>query len=190
MINRFDMAKQTAVLKEVSVKGIGLHNGNKSVVVFKPAPNAEYDIRFVRTDFPNKFEIEAVWSNASSGLTVRGSVIENTGVRIYTIEHIMSACFALGIDNLIVEINNNEPPILNGSAKIFAEALLKGGLKEFDTSRKFYVLKEPVNFFEAGKTRISVYLPDQFEIECTIGFDHPFLWFQQMSLKDLNRIST
>ncbi|MDR0820015.1 MAG: UDP-3-O-acyl-N-acetylglucosamine deacetylase [Endomicrobium sp.] len=180
------MAKRTTILREVSVEGIGLHTGNNSVAVFKPAPNAEYGIRFVRTDLPNKPEIKAVWSNASSGLAVRGSIIEKNGVRIYTIEHIMSACFALGIDNLIIEINNNEPPILDGSAKMFAETLLKGGVKEFDALREYYVLKEPVHF-EAGKTKISAYPSDRLEIECIIGFDHPFLRFQQMSLKSLDK---
>ena len=186
MVNIFDMAKQTTVLTEVSVEGIGLHTGNKSVVVFKPAPNAEYGIRFVRMDLPNKPEIKVIWSNASSGLAVRGSVIERAGVKIYTIEHIMSACFSLGIDNLIIEINSDEPPILDGSAKMFAETLLKGGVKEFGALREYYVLKEPMHF-EAGKTKISAYPSDHLEIKCTISFDHPFLRSQQMSLKDLNK---
>ncbi|MDR3256288.1 MAG: bifunctional UDP-3-O-[3-hydroxymyristoyl] N-acetylglucosamine deacetylase/3-hydroxyacyl-ACP dehydratase [Endomicrobium sp.] len=179
------MAKQTTISKEISIEGIGLHTGNKSIVNFKPAPNAGYGIKFIRTDFSEKPEIEALWSNAATGLAIRGSVIEKNGARVYTVEHIMSACFALSIDNLIIEINNNEPPILDGSAKIFTETLLKGGIKEFDVPKEYYVLKEPVHF-ESGKTKISAYPSDKLEVECTIGFDHPFLKFQQMSLKNLN----
>jgi UDP-3-O-[3-hydroxymyristoyl] N-acetylglucosamine deacetylase/3-hydroxyacyl-[acyl-carrier-protein] dehydratase len=180
------MANQTTVSKEVSFGGAGLHTGNKSRVVFKPAPHANYGIKFIRTDLQGKHEIEAVWFNASAGLAIRGSVIEKNGVRIHTIEHIMSACFALGIDNLVIEINNNEPPILDGSSKIFAETLLSGGIKELSAPREYYTIKEPVHF-ESGKTKISAYPSDHLEIECTIGFDHPLLKFQQMTIKNLNK---
>jgi UDP-3-O-[3-hydroxymyristoyl] N-acetylglucosamine deacetylase/3-hydroxyacyl-[acyl-carrier-protein] dehydratase len=179
------MAKQTTILKEISIEGIGLHSGNKSIVVFKPAP-ARHGIKFVRTDLQNKPEIAALYSNVASGLTVRGSVIEKDGVRIHTIEHIMSACSALGIDNLIIEINNNEPPILDGSAKIIMETLLKSGLKELDSPKQYYVIKNPVHF-ESGKTKITAYPSDKLEIDCTIGFDHPLLKFQQMSFGNISK---
>lgn len=179
------MAKQTTILKEVSIEGIGLHTGNKSIVVFKPA-TVGHGIKFVRTDLQNKSEIAALYSNVASGLTVRGSVIEKDGVRIHTIEHIMSACSALGIDNLIIEINNNEPPILDGSAKIIVETLLKSGLKELDSPKQYYVIKKPIHF-ESGKTKITAYPSDKLEIDCTIGFEHPLLKFQQMSFGDISK---
>jgi UDP-3-O-[3-hydroxymyristoyl] N-acetylglucosamine deacetylase/3-hydroxyacyl-[acyl-carrier-protein] dehydratase len=180
------MANQTTISKEVTVSGVGLHTGNKNIVTFKPAPCADYGIRFIRTDLDEKCEIQAVWSNAVAGLAIRGSVIEKDGVRIHTIEHIMSACCALGVDNLIIEINNNEPPILDGSSKIFAEAILSGEIKELDAPKEYYTIEEPV-FFELGKTRISAYPLDHLEIECTIGFDHPLLKFQQITIKNLNK---
>ncbi|GHT36314.1 bifunctional enzyme LpxC/FabZ [Endomicrobiia bacterium] len=180
------MANQTTISKEISVDGVGLHTGNKNIVTFKPAPHAGYGIRFIRTDLQKKHEIEAVWSNAVVDLAIRGSVIEKNGVRVHTIEHIMSACFALGIDNLIIEVNNNEPPILDGGSKIFAETILSGGMKEFNAPKEYYTIKEPVHF-ESEKTKISAYPSDHLEIECTIGFDHPFLKFQQMTIKNLNK---
>jgi UDP-3-O-[3-hydroxymyristoyl] N-acetylglucosamine deacetylase/3-hydroxyacyl-[acyl-carrier-protein] dehydratase len=179
------MTKQTTILKEVSVKGVGLHTGNKSTVLFKSAP-AGFGIRFVRVDLPNKPEIEALYSNTVSGLAVRGSVIEKDGIRIHTIEHIMSACSALGIDNLIIEIDNNEPPILDGSAKIISETLLKGEIKELDAPKQYYVIKKPM-IFESGKTKITAYPSDKFEIDCSIGFDHPLLKFQQMCFENINK---
>jgi UDP-3-O-acyl N-acetylglucosamine deacetylase len=181
------MIRQTTILKETSLEGIGLHSGAKSVVVFKPVIQAGYGIRFIRADLPSKPEIEAIYKNTATGLAVRGTVIEKDGVRVHTIEHIMSACAALSIDNLIIEINNNEPPILDGSSKIFAETLLNAGVKELNnTQREFYTINDPV-YFESGKTKISAYPSDHLEIECTIGFDHPFLKHQSLSLADLNK---
>jgi len=180
------MARQTTILREVYVEGVGLHTGDKSIVIFKPAPYANYGIKFVRIDLPNKPEVEAICSNISPELTIRGSVIEKNGVRVHTIEHIMSACFGLGIDNLVIEINNNEPPILDGGSKTFTETLLKGGLKEFNFPKEYYIINEPI-YFELGKTKISAYPSDKLEMECTIGFNHPFLKFQQMSFSGLSK---
>ncbi|MDR0724259.1 MAG: UDP-3-O-acyl-N-acetylglucosamine deacetylase [Endomicrobium sp.] len=180
------MTRQTTILRETSLEGVGLHTGNKSVVIFKPVMRADYGIRFIRVDLPNKPEIQANYKNTTTGLAVRGTVIEKDGVRIHTIEHIMSVCAALSIDNLIIEINNTEPPILDGSSKIFTETLLNAGVKELDKEKEFYIIKESVHF-ESGKTKISAYPSDNLEIECTIGFDHPFLQYQKLSLADLNK---
>lgn len=179
------MAKQTTILNEVFVEGIGLHTGNKSKVVFKPAA-ANTGIKFIRVDLPDKPEIEAIWSNAALGMAVRGSVIEKNGARVHTIEHIMSSAFALGIDNLTIEIDNNEPPILDGSAKVFADTLLSGGIKELDAPKEYYVIDEPIHF-ETGKTKISAYPSDKLEIECSIGFDHPFIKHQEMKVPEINK---
>ncbi|MCL2144157.1 MAG: bifunctional UDP-3-O-[3-hydroxymyristoyl] N-acetylglucosamine deacetylase/3-hydroxyacyl-ACP dehydratase [Endomicrobia bacterium] len=175
------MAKQTTIQKEAQVEGIGLHTGNKSTVVFKPA-QAGYGIKFIRVDLPEKPEIEAIWQNAVTGMAVRGSVIGKGDARVHTIEHIMSSACALGIDNLQIEINNNEPPILDGSARLFADALMKAGIKELDAPKEYFIITEPFHF-EAGKTKISAYPSDKFEIDCAIGFEHPFLKHQQISLE-------
>ncbi|MDR3111606.1 MAG: UDP-3-O-acyl-N-acetylglucosamine deacetylase [Elusimicrobiota bacterium] len=180
------MIKQTTINSEISVEGIGLHTGNKSIVVFKPAPFANHGIKFIRTDLKNKPVVEAIWSNAAFGLAVRGTVIEKDEVRIHTIEHIMSCAFALGIDNLIVDINNSEPPILDGSARHFAEALSEAGIKEFDILREFYILNEPV-IFEAGKTKISAFPSNELAIECSISFSHPQVKFQSKSIKNISQ---
>jgi len=171
------MSKQTTIAKEVVLEGIGLHTGNKSKIVFKPAP-ADYGIHFIRVDLPNKPDIKADWQNLSGDVAIRGTIIEKDGVKIYTIEHILASCSALQIDNVLIEIDNSEPPILDGSAKIIAEELLKAGIKELEAERTYYGLKEPVSF-KNGQTEITAYPSDNFEIECTIGFDHPFLSHQE-----------
>lgn len=175
------MAKQTTIQKDVRIEGIGLHTGNKSAVVFKPAA-AGYGIRFVRADLPDKPEVEARWENAVTGMAVRGSVIGKGNARVHTIEHIMASCCALGIDNLKIEINNNEPPILDGSSRIFTDILMSAGIKELDAPRQYLTIEEPVHF-ESGKTKISAYPSDKFEIDCAIGFDHPFITRQQIKLE-------
>ena len=173
------MAKQTTIAKEISFEGVGLHTGNKCKITFKPAQE-NTGIHFVRTDLANKPDIKADWNNLSTEAAIRGTTIQsqNSDVRIHTIEHILSSFYGLQIDNVIVEIDNNEPPILDGSAKLLAEKILEVGIKELECEKEFYTIKEPINF-ENGKTKITAYPSDKLEIECVIGYDHPFLSNQQ-----------
>lgn len=171
------MAKQTTIEKEFSIEGVGLHTGNKSKMVFKPAEK-NTGIHFIRVDLPNKPDIKADWNSLSTGVAIRGTTIQSGDVQIHTIEHILSACFALEIDNLIIEIDNNEPPIMDGSAKVIAQKIMESGIKELDADKDFYTLKEPVTFI-SGNTKIVAYPSDKLEIDCTIGYDHPFLSNQQ-----------
>lgn len=173
------MAKQTTIEKEFFIEGIGLHTGNKSKMVFKPA-GVNTGINFVRVDLPGKPSIKADYNNLSTEVAVRGTTIQSGDVQIHTIEHILSTCFAFGIDNLIIEIDNNEPPIMDGSAKIVAQKILESGIKELDVDKDFYIIKEPVTF-TSGNTVITAYPSDKLEIDCTIGYDHPFLSNQQAS---------
>jgi len=175
------MAKQTTIEKEFSIEGVGLHTGNKSKMLFKPAEK-NTGIHFIRVDLPNKPDIKADWNSLSTGVAIRGTTIQSGDVQIHTIEHILSTCFALGIDNLIIEIDNNEPPIMDGSAKIIAQKILESGIKELDADKEFYTIKEPVSF-TAGSTKIVAYPSDKLEIDCTIGYDHPFLSHQQTSFE-------
>ncbi len=175
------MAKQTTIEKEAVIEGVGLHTGNKSKMIFKPAEK-NTGIHFIRTDLPEKTDIKADWNSLSSGVAIRGTTIQQGNVQIHTIEHILSTCFALGIDNLIIEITNNEPPIVDGSAKIIAQKILEAGIKELDEEKEFYVIKEPVTFTD-GKTKITAYPSDKLEIECSIGYDHPFLAYQHAAFE-------
>ena len=171
------MAKQTTIEKEFSIEGVGLHTGNKSKMVFKPAEK-NTGIHFIRVDLPNKPDIKADWNSLSTGVAIRGTTIQSGDVQIHTIEHILSACFALEVDNLIIERDNNEPPIMDGSAKVIAQKIMESGIKELDADKDFYTLKEPVTFI-SGNTKIVAYPSDNLEIDCTIGYDHPFLSNQQ-----------
>ena len=171
------MAKQTTIAKEVSFEGVGLHTGKKCKIVFKPA-SENTGIHFIRVDLPNKPDIKADWNSLSTEAAIRGTTIQSQDVKIHTIEHILSAFYGLQIDNVIVEIDNNEPPILDGSAKLFCDKILEVGIKELNADKEFYVIKEPITF-TAGNTKIVAYPSDKFEIDCTIGYEHPFLSNQQ-----------
>jgi len=175
------MAKQTTIEKEFTIEGVGLHTGNKSKMVFKPAEQNS-GIHFIRVDLPNKPDIKADWNSLATGVAIRGTTIQSGDAKIHTIEHILAACFALNIDNLIIEINNNEPPIIDGSAKVIADKIMEVGIKELDAEKEFYVIKEPI-IFTSGNTKITAYPSDKFEIDCTIGYEHPFLSNQKASFE-------
>lgn len=178
------MSKQTTIAKEVSVQGIGLHTGKDSKVIFKPAAVGE-GIRFIRVDIEPRAEIEAVWQNTVSSQSVRGSVIEKGGAGVYTIEHILACANGLGIDNMTIEINSNEPPILDGSAKLFAKTLSEAGKIELEGQRQFFTIEEPLSV-EFGKTGYHAYPCERLEINCSINFDHPFLQGQSIVIPEIN----
>jgi UDP-3-O-acyl N-acetylglucosamine deacetylase len=179
------VVKQNTVDKEVSLEGIGLHTGKISKITLKPATDNK-GIRFIRVDLPVKIEIEASWQNAVSSQAVRGSVIAKDGAIVYTIEHIMACANAFGIDNLIVEIDSSEPPILDGSAKLIAQAFLDAGKRELSADKLIYTIQKDMRF-EFGKSVYSIFPCERFEIQCSIVFDHPYLQHQQFAITNINQ---
>jgi len=173
------MEKQTTISREVSLKGVGLHTGNLCTVTFKPAP-ADAGVKFTRTDKPSKPSIAANFKHVL-GVT-RGTVIGNSEFQVHTVEHILSTCMAMKIDNLEICLTNNEPPVLDGSAVEFAQKLKEAPIIEVDAPRRYVTLTEPV-FLESGKTKLAAYPSDNLSVDCTIGYDHPFLTHQQASFE-------
>ena len=125
---------QNTIGKACSFEGKGLHTGTYSHMKVLPAP-AGSGIRFIRTDIPSMPEIEALAENVTK--TARSTTISGNGADVVTIEHIMSALTGLGVDNAIIEIDNVEVPILDGSARLYVEAFLKVGIKEQDAERNY-----------------------------------------------------
>jgi len=168
------MDKQRTIEKEISLKGIGLHTAGNVDIVFKPAPE-DTGINFVRIDLPNHPLIKASIDNAiSQPASPRRTSIESAGARVYTIEHLMAALSGSGIDNLIVEINNEEVPGLDGSSLNFAEALAKAGIKEQEKEKRIYAVKEPIIVEEEGSSLIA--LPSAgFKVSYTLQYNHAFL---------------
>src|SRR5699024_8328936 len=124
---------QRTIKSEVSLKGVGLHTGNQVNLTFKPAP-ANHGYTFKRTDIDNHPIIPALATYVTS--TQRGTRLEKDGVAVQTSEHVLAACVGLEIDNLVIELDAPEPPIMDGSAKYFVQALAEAGIEEQDEERE------------------------------------------------------
>ena len=111
--------KQKTIKQEISLSGVGLHTGEKSTVTFKPA-SENHGYVFQRTDLKNSPKIKADCDLVVD--TSRGTTLEENGARVYTTEHLLAAAYGLGIDNLLIEIDGPEVPILDGSSNFFVKA--------------------------------------------------------------------
>lgn len=171
------MQNQQTIKNEISLKGIGIHTGKKVNITFKPAPQNS-GINFIRTDLPAKPVIPACISyllDASSRMR-RTSIGKDT-TEIHTIEHLMASFFALGIDNIYVQINGPESPGLDGSAKEIVSVLKKAGMCQQDAPRKELSIKEPL-WVEEDDSALII-LPDEiFSVSYILDYNHPGLLSQ------------
>ncbi len=166
---------QRTIAREAAYKGVGLHTGNVCQLVFKPAP-AGAGVTFVRTDFPGRPAIPANHKTVSS--VIRGTTLsldgeKNHDARVHTVEHVLSALYALGVDNMVIEVNANEPPVADGSSRPFVDALLSAGLRDLDAPRRFFQ-PDPVEY-HAGESHYRVEPADELILETTIDFKHPLV---------------
>lgn len=174
------MSKQFTINESFSLSGKGLHTGLNIEAKFLPAAE-NTGIIFKRIDLEGAPEIPALATYVSA--TERGTVLKKDNASVSTIEHIMSAFMAHGIDNCIIEINAPEVPILDGSAKFVVEALNKVGKKELNAERKFFEVKEEMTFTN-GTSTIKLLPADDFCAEVTIDFNSPVLKKQSASICD------
>ena len=164
------MDKQKTISSEVSFSGIGLHTGEKTNLTLKPLKENS-GIIFKRIDFDEPVYIEAILENVVS--TKRGTVIGKNNVRIHTVEHLLSALYALEIDNLLIEIDNIEPPILDGSSEIFFNTILNCGLSKQIADREYYKVSEPIHYYDENSDIVLKILPSK-EFSITFESDFPF----------------
>src|ERR1041384_7092369 len=172
------MNAQRTLRRSVSCTGIGLHSGNKVTLSLKPAP-ADYGIRFQRSDL-NGLEIPAT-------VTHLGGIQYQTGltreaVSVETVEHLLAALAALGIDNAIVELNHPEVPIMDGSAAPFVYLVNEAGVKRLQAPRRYLKVLRPISLTQGDK-RIALYPSDHFKVTYSISFDHPLLRHQSKTMK-------
>jgi UDP-3-O-[3-hydroxymyristoyl] N-acetylglucosamine deacetylase / 3-hydroxyacyl-[acyl-carrier-protein] dehydratase len=169
--------KQQTLASTVDLGGKGLHSGAETNMVLRPAA-PDQGIVFRRSDIEAAPEIAASVEQVVE--TDRGTVLEKDGVRVRTIEHLLAAASALGIDNLIVELNNEEPPAADGSALTFTELVLKAGIEQQDSEAAVWTCKTPF-VVEEGTSRYAV-LPDhRYVLSSTIEFEHPLIRRQHAS---------
>jgi len=175
--------KQKTLSGPVTLKGKGLHTGCDVELTINPA-DSDYGYKFVRVDLEDQPIIAALAENVVD--TSRGTVIAKKDVKISTIEHLLSALYALGIDNAMMEVNGPEIPIMDGSAQPFVDAILKAGIKELDAERKYFEIKEKIEYINEEKgIEIIAYPDNDLSFDVKIGYDSPFLSNQFASLSNL-----
>jgi UDP-3-O-[3-hydroxymyristoyl] N-acetylglucosamine deacetylase len=173
------MNSQRTLRRPVSCSGIGLHSGNKVTLSLKPAP-ADYGIRFQRSDLGG-LEIPATVTHLGGIRLATGLTRE--AVSVETVEHLLAALTALGIDNCIVELNTPEVPIMDGSAAPFVYLILnEAGVKRLSAPKKFLKVLRPISLSQGDK-RIALYPSDHFKVTYSISFDHPLIRHQSRTMK-------
>ena len=175
--------KQTTIKKQTTLEGVGIHTGNKVKLTFKPA-TADFGYVFKRIDMINQPEIEALSKYVVD--TQRGTTLEKDGVKLKTIEHVLAALVGLEIDNVIIEINGEEPPILDGSSKYFVEALEGAGIKFLNKIRSEYIVKEVISYVDKKTgSEITVIPSDNYQITTMVDYDTKILGTQNATLNNL-----
>ncbi|WP_026705340.1 bifunctional UDP-3-O-[3-hydroxymyristoyl] N-acetylglucosamine deacetylase/3-hydroxyacyl-ACP dehydratase [Flavobacterium soli] len=177
------MVKQTTIKNEISLTGVGLHTGKEVKMTFKPAP-VNNGFTFVRVDLEGQPIIEADANYVVN--TQRGTNLEKLGVKIQTSEHVLAAFVGCDLDNVIVELNASEPPIMDGSSKYFVEAIEKAGIVEQEAERKYYVVKEVISFTdEATGSEILVMPSDDYQVTAMVDFGTKVLGTQNATMKSI-----
>lgn len=175
---------QQTITKEMEYSGVGLHTGNQTTVTFKPAP-VNTGVRFKRTDIDNSSEIFADIEHVID--ISRGTTIGDGNIKIHTVEHLLAAISGLEIDNLLVEIHGNEPPVGDGSALPFVEVLLKAGIVEQDSPKDYLIIDKTITYRNPDKDiDIVVFPSDEFRITFMIDYKNPALGTQYTSMYSLH----
>ena len=177
------MVKQRTIKKSVSCSGIGLHTGVDSTITFKPSPE-NTGIRFVRTDVEGCPEIKAVIDNVVD--ISRGTTLAQNGTRIHTVEHVLATLVGLEIDNVLIELTNKEPPVMDGSSKDFVEVLQKAGIIEQKHDREYLEIDKAISYNDpVKKTDISVLPSDRYRLTCIIDYKYPWIGTQYLTIHSI-----
>jgi len=171
------VSNQLTIQRPVAVQGIGLHTAVKTHVRLLPAP-ADTGIVFRRIDLDN-FEIEAHVRNVAR-VSYATSLMKQ-GVLLSTTEHLLAALYSCGIDNVFVDIDSIEIPILDGSAEPFIRLIERAGIRKLRRKRRYLQVLKPLEIVEDGR-RIGIYPADEFSIRCYVDFPHPLVGQQEIEM--------
>jgi UDP-3-O-[3-hydroxymyristoyl] N-acetylglucosamine deacetylase len=169
---------ETTVNRPVETSGVGLHSGVPVHLRILPAP-ASTGIVFVRTDLDG-FTIPASWRHVQK--VSYATSLMRQGVLISTTEHLLSTFYSMGIDNAMVEIDNLEVPILDGSGKCFVEMIQAAGIRQSRRRKRFLRIRKPVSV-EGGGKRITILPSDRFLLTCDVFFPHPLVGRQSLEME-------
>lgn len=180
--------KQRTLSSSFTLKGKGLHTGLELVVTFNPAPvNHGYKIK--RVDVEGQPVIDAIAENVVE--TTRGTVLGANDVKCSTVEHAFAALYAFGIDNVLVEVNGPEFPILDGSATPYVNKLKEIGMVEQEADKEWLIVSEPIEYTdEATGSHVAILPADDFALSVTIDFNSQLMPIQTATLRDINDFET
>ena len=168
---------QRTIRRAISCAGIGLHSGNKVQLSLKPAaPN--FGIRFRRTDLGNH-EVPARVQHLA-GIQLATALSRNE-VSVETVEHLLAALVSLGVDNVLIELNSPEVPIMDGSAAPFVYLVQEAGIKVQNSPRQYLKILRPISLARGDK-HIALYPSDHFKVTYSISYDHPLLRHQTRTI--------
>jgi len=169
---------QTTIERPASIRGAGLHTAALTSLRLSPAP-ADTGLVFRRTDLDN-FEVEAHGRNVAK-VSYATSLMKR-GVWLSTTEHLLAALYSCGVDNVYIEMDNLEVPILDGSAQPFIEMLAEAGVRQLRKRRKYLKVIKPLEYAD-GERRIGIYPAEDFRVRCLVDFAHPLVGRQEVELK-------
>ena len=179
---------QNSIEKSISFSGGGIHTGVTTKMTLKPAEE-NTGIRFIRVDLDNHPEIKADVTNVFS--TERSTSLQKGDAKIHTVEHILAAITGARIDNIIIEVDNIEIPILDGSAKIFSEKIEEAGLITQNAKREYFEIKRPIVFIdEETGSKLAATPSDNYEIDVEINYNSQILGIQHATLNTIYDFKT
>jgi UDP-3-O-[3-hydroxymyristoyl] N-acetylglucosamine deacetylase/3-hydroxyacyl-[acyl-carrier-protein] dehydratase len=177
--------KQHTIRKPVTISGVGLHTGVKANMTFIPAkPN--FGIKFQRIDIEGQPIVEADVDNVVD--LSRGTTLEKYGARIATVEHTMASLVGLQVDNILIQVDGPEIPIMDGSSRPFVEALMQVGFEEQNALRNFFEVREPIFYRDPSRDVEIAALPlDDYRVTVMIDYNSPVLGSQHASLTNITQ---
>lgn len=175
---------QQTIKADIAVSGVGLHTGKKANLTLKPA-NPGFGIRFQRVDLPEQPVIKADVDFVVD--TSRGTTLEQHGARVHTTEHLLAALVGMGIDNILLELDAPEVPIMDGSARDFITAIETAGIEVQNAKRTYYSLDTNIHFYDPEKNVDMLAIPSsEYQLTTMIDFNSPVLGTQHSSLKTIS----
>jgi UDP-3-O-acyl N-acetylglucosamine deacetylase len=172
------MKKQATLAAPVSYSGVGLHSGKDVTITLKPG-NPDTGIVFIRTDLPGQPEIHARAELVTS--TLKATTLSENGAQVFTVEHLLGALFAMGVDNCRIEMDSPEPPVTDGSGLVFAQLVQQAGRTEQEAERKYRVIDRTFSVYDWDKF-ITIQPYDGTRVSFTSVNPHPLLGTQYYDL--------
>jgi UDP-3-O-[3-hydroxymyristoyl] N-acetylglucosamine deacetylase/3-hydroxyacyl-[acyl-carrier-protein] dehydratase len=177
------LVQQRTIKHPVSLTGTGLHTGSQTTMIFRPAPE-EYGIRFRRVDLGGSPEVPADVDHVVD--LARGTTLAVGDARVHTVEHVMAALVGLQVDNILIELDGIEPPVGDGSAKPYVDALIKAGFEKQNAPKDYLIIDQTVHYRNEEKKVDIVALPtDDYRITVMVDYNNPALGSQHTGLFDL-----